>query len=114
MTEDCLEGEKIRFIFPLVDEVKSAGISRIMKKIQLIIFDTAVCGRDHASEDRISFIVILLEPEAEIIRQGFDNLIAALPQIIDLGILFGCNAVNDTDRDSTLCFSGNLKHAKYV
>ncbi len=84
-----------------------------MKKIQLFIFYTAVCGRDHTSDDRISLVVVFLKPEAEIIRRRLDNLLTDLPQIADLGILFGCNAVNDTNGNSTLCLSCNLKGAEY-
>jgi len=80
-----------------VNKVKSSGIGSIMKKIQSLILDIAVCGRNHASEDRISLIVILLKPEAEIIRHRLDNLVSVLLKITDLGSLFGCNAVNDTN-----------------
>jgi hypothetical protein len=74
MAENSLQGEIICFIFPSVNKVKSSGIGSIMKKIQSLILDIAVCGRNHASEDRISLIVILLKPEPEIVRHRLNDL----------------------------------------
>ncbi len=73
MTENSLQGEMICFIFPEMSKVKSSAVGCTMEKIQLFILDIAVYRRNHSAKNRISFIVILLKPEPEIIRKGLHN-----------------------------------------
>ena len=95
-----------------MQEVDPSGIGRAVEKGRVAVLQLAVDGGEHAAQDGLAAVPVLLDPEGEVVGQRLDGDVAVSPARIDRGAFLGRHRFQDPDRESGFGLPGQLESAQ--